>query len=139
MAQASLTDFLGPVAGSSRGDGLRARVRAGLPFRAFEALASALDLGPAQLAVLVGVAPRTLARRKTAKRLSPIESDRLYRVASVALLAVEVLGSLEKARTWLHQENRGLGRVTPLRELDTEIGARRVEEVLQRIAFGIHS
>ena len=139
MAQASLTDLLGPVGSSSREGGLRARVRAGLPFRAFEALGSALDLGPAQLAGLVGVAPRTLARRKAARRLSPIESDRLYRVASIALLAVEVLGSLDKARSWLHQENRALGRVAPLHELDTEIGARRVEEVLQRLAFGIHS
>jgi putative toxin-antitoxin system antitoxin component (TIGR02293 family) len=139
MAQASLTDLLGPVAGSSRADTLRARVRAGLPFRAFETLLSALDLGAPELGELVGVAPRTLARRKAARRLSPIESDRLYRVAQVALLAIEVLGSLERARTWLHQENRALGGVAPLHELDTEIGARRVEEVLQRLAFGIHS
>ena len=139
MAQASLTDLLGPVAGSTRSDGLRGRVRAGLPFRAFETLGTALHLGAAELGDLLGVAPRTLARRKAARRLSPIESDRLYRVASVALLAVDVLGSLEKARAWLHQDNRALGGATPLHELDTEIGAKRVEDVLQRIALGIYS
>jgi putative toxin-antitoxin system antitoxin component (TIGR02293 family) len=130
---------LGDLLGGGRSEGLAARVREGLPFRAFEALLAALGLTAPELAALVGVAPRTLARRKAARRLSPIESDRLYRVAHVAFQAVEVLGSLEKARAWLHRDNAALGGTPPLRELDTDIGARRVEEVLQRLAFGVYS
>lgn len=135
MAAPRIIDLLG----GGRPEGLPARVRGGLPYRAFESLLSALGMSAAELAELLGVAPRTLARRKAAKRLSPGESDRLYRVAHVAFLAVETLGSLEKARGWLRRDNPALGGVPPLRELDTDIGARRVEEVLERLGFGLYS
>ncbi len=53
--------------------------------------------------------------------------------------ASEVLGSLEKARQWLHRHNRALGGEPPISQLDTEIGERQVEEVLLRISYGIYS
>ncbi len=53
--------------------------------------------------------------------------------------AVEVLGSLEKARDWLKAPNRALGCEIPLDLLDTEIGTRQVEEVLLRINVAIFS
>ncbi|MBI3118208.1 MAG: DUF2384 domain-containing protein, partial [Candidatus Hydrogenedentes bacterium] len=74
-----------------------------------------------------------------ARRLSPVESDRLYRVAHVTAQVAETLGSLEKASTWLRHENRALGGKTPFSLLDTEIGARLIENVLQRINHGIYS
>ena len=104
---------------------LQTALRKGLPYATFEAVLKVLDLNSLVLAQLVGVASRTLARRKTAQLLSPIESDRLYRIARMTLHASEVLGSLEKARTWLRQENRALGGDSPVSQLDTEIGERR--------------
>ena len=114
-------------------------LRQGLPFGAFDALLKALEVRSKELAELLGVASRTLARRKSARSLSPIESDRLYRIAHVTFLASEVLGSLEKARQWLHRHNRALGGEPPITQLDTEIGERQVEEVLLRISYGIYS
>jgi putative toxin-antitoxin system antitoxin component (TIGR02293 family) len=119
--------------------GLQQALREGLPFGAFVALQNALELGVTDLADVLGIAARTLARRKSARYLSPIESDRLYRIAYVTLLASEVLGSLEKARLWLQRENRALAGEPPFRLLDTEIGERQVEEVLLRINHGIYS
>jgi putative toxin-antitoxin system antitoxin component (TIGR02293 family) len=118
---------------------LQAILRQGLPYAAFEAFLEVLDLKSGDLASLLGVASRTLARRKMSKHLSPIESDRLYRVAFITCLATMVLGSLEKARAWLHEENRALGDNSPVRLLDTEIGERQVEELLNRINYGILS
>ncbi len=118
---------------------LQEALRHGFPYATFEALLAALGLSSRALAQLVGVAPRTLARRKNDRALSPIESDRLYRVARIALQASEVLGSLEKARAWLHQGNPALGGESPVRQLDTEIGERRVEELLHRIDHGVYS
>lgn len=49
------------------------------------------------------------------------------------------LGSLEKARLWLKTPNRALRCERPLDLLDTEIGARQVEDVLLRLNDGIFS
>lgn len=114
-------------------------LRRGLPYAAFEAVLKALDLGSKDLADLLGVAARTLARRKKTHQLSPTESDRLYRVAYITLFATEVLGSLEKARVWLHKSNRALGGYSPISFLDTEIGERHVEDLLNRINYGVYS
>ncbi|HXV61006.1 MAG TPA: antitoxin Xre/MbcA/ParS toxin-binding domain-containing protein [Vicinamibacteria bacterium] len=120
------------------GDMQRA-LREGLPFAAFDALVDALEMSSLQLARLLGVATRTLARRKDQGQLSPIESDRLYRVAHVLLLAAEVLGSIDKARHWLTRPNRALGGETPLSYLDTEVGQQQVEDLLLRLSHGIYS
>lgn len=120
-------------------DDIQEALRKGFPFAAFEALLRVLEVRPQDLADLLGVASRTLARRKKSQQLSPIESDRLYRVASITLMASEVLGSTAKARTWLQRENRALGGYAPISLLDTEIGERQVEDLLNRINYGIYS
>ena len=114
-------------------------LRAGFPYASFEALVAALELSSRDLAQIVGLAVRTLARRKTSQMLSPIESDRLYRVARATLQASTVLGSLAKGRAWLHNANQALGGESPVGLLDTEIGERQVEELLNRINYGILS
>jgi putative toxin-antitoxin system antitoxin component (TIGR02293 family) len=118
---------------------LRAAVRRGLPFSTLEALEKAVALPQKQLTAVLGIPDRTLARRKAAKHLTAAESDRLYRVARTVTHTVSVLGSLEKARAWITRPNRALGDESPLALLDTEIGAREVEDVLLRIEHGIHS
>ena len=37
---------------------------------------------------------------------------------------------------WLKRSNRALGGVAPIAAMDTEIGARQVENILGRIAYG---
>jgi putative toxin-antitoxin system antitoxin component (TIGR02293 family) len=114
-------------------------IRNGLPFSTLEKLAKALELSDVQVSAVLGIAPRTLARRKRQRHLSPVESDRVYRVARIAQLAFEMFGEIGKTRRWLNGPNRALGGATPLTMLDTEIGARRVEEVLLHINYGIYA
>ncbi len=118
---------------------LRGAVRAGLPANTFDAVATETGVPVARLTLLLGIPPRTLARRKAAGLLAPEESDRLYRLARSYAQMVEVLGTAEKARHWLITPNRALGGEPPLDLLDTEIGARQVEEVLLRMEHGIFS
>ena len=118
---------------------LRDAVRQGLPFSAFEELARQLEISPQRCSVILAIPPRTVARRKEARQLNPQESDRLYRLARAAAQAVAVLGSLDKARLWLKTPNRALGCELPLDLLDTEIGARQVDDVLLRLNYGIFS
>ena len=118
---------------------LQARVRSGLPYAALETVAAGFAISREDLGVLLHVPPRTLARRKREKRLHADESDRLLRVGRIAALAEDVLGDRAKAVRWLHASNRALGDVAPLRCLDSDLGARQVEDVLLRIAHGTHS
>ena len=118
---------------------LQAQLRIGLPYSALEAVASGFEIGTADLVAVLHVPPRTLARRKREKRLRAAESDRLFRLSRIATLAEEILGSRAKATRWLHQPNRALGSATPLHQLDTELGARQVEDILLRIAHGVYS
>lgn len=64
-------------------------------------------------------------------------SGRVMRLARVGTIAEDVLGSREKARRWLQKPNPALAGAVPLEQLDTELGARRVEGVLGRIAHGV--
>jgi putative toxin-antitoxin system antitoxin component (TIGR02293 family) len=114
-------------------------IRDGLPYRSLEALAAALDLNQREVTAVVGMAARTASRRKRERHLSPLESDRIYRIARITRLAAETLGDLEKARTWLSRPNRAVGGQVPLKMLDTEIGTRHVEEILIHINYGIYA
>jgi putative toxin-antitoxin system antitoxin component (TIGR02293 family) len=116
---------------------LRALVRAGLPYAALSAVVSGFGLGAGDAVTILRIPERTLARRRKEKRLSADESDRLVRLARIAALAEEVLGSRDKAARWLVAENRALGGRAPLSELDTDLGAEEIETVLQRLAHGI--
>jgi putative toxin-antitoxin system antitoxin component (TIGR02293 family) len=118
---------------------LQHAIREGLPYAALESLGALLGLAHRDLLAVLGTAPRTLARRKRQRRLSPLESDRLYRLAHITQLAAQTLGNIDRARSWLGRVNRALGGQTPLSVLDTEIGARQVEEVLTRINHGMYA
>jgi putative toxin-antitoxin system antitoxin component (TIGR02293 family) len=118
---------------------VRDAVRNGLPYSSLEALQTALDLSLKELGVILGIPERTIARRRDEQHLTAAESDRLYRVARTLAHAASVLGTIEKARLWLKRPNRALGDETPLTLLDTDLGARQVEETLLRIVYGIHS
>jgi putative toxin-antitoxin system antitoxin component (TIGR02293 family) len=85
------------------------------------------------LAIPKSTLMRMLERRR---RMASGDSDRVYRLASILALAEQAIGDRKKAQRWLRQTNQVLGSQTPLHALETEIGARRVEQILGRIAYG---
>jgi len=112
---------------------LREAVRKGVPVGVFASLSKHLEMTPQQVADVAGLAA---GDRGT---LDPQESDRVYRLARTLAQANRSLGSLARARAWLKAPNRALAGEIPLGLLDTEIGARQVEEVLLRLDHGIFS
>jgi len=121
-------------------DDLARLVRRGLPARSVTALAEALHLGNNVLSQKLGIPQRTLTRRLSRPSLlTPAESDRTVRMARVCANAVEMIGDQEKAIEWLRTPNRALGGERPLDQLDTDTGARMVEDILGRIAYGVYS
>lgn len=118
---------------------LRLAVLNGFPFSVFEAVQKEIELTQTQLSVILGISPRTIARRKENNHLNPVESDILYRVARVFAYTVTVFGDIEKARVWLKRPNRVLDGEIPLNLLGTDNGSQQVEDVLHRINYGIYS
>lgn len=80
---------------------------------------------------------RTLQHRiSKGERMTPAESERALRIARVIAQADEVFGTHDKALRWLHTPMRRLEQQTPLDVLDTDVGARLVEEALAQIDEG---
>jgi putative toxin-antitoxin system antitoxin component (TIGR02293 family) len=114
---------------------LREAIREGFPHAVLQELMRASGLTLKELAGALDLSPRSLQRRRRG-RLARFESDRLYRMARLLALARESLGDGARASRWLKRTNRALGGVAPLAAIDTELGARQVENLLGRIAYG---
>ena len=115
-------------------------IRKGLPAGSITALAQKLQIGNSVLSRKLGIPQRTLTRRLSeASLLTPAESDRTVRMARVFANAVEMIGDEGRAILWLTTPNRALGGERPLDQLDTDVGARLVEDILGRIAYGVYS
>jgi len=114
---------------------VRDALRQGVPREAFERVRGDLGVSTEELAEILGIPTRTLARRT--ERFKPDESERILRVGSVVQKALDVMEEKESARRWMTQPKRALGGLTPLRCCDTEVGAREVEALLGRIEHGV--
>jgi putative toxin-antitoxin system antitoxin component (TIGR02293 family) len=108
-------------------------IRDGLPSDAFDRLQAFLGCAASALASALGIASRTLARRRRTGRLSPDESDRLLRAARLAELALAVFE--DAAAEWLTTPKRLLDGETPLERADTAPGAREIEDMLFAVEF----
>jgi putative toxin-antitoxin system antitoxin component (TIGR02293 family) len=142
------TEYIVEVLGGStifKGEGVptsadvRKRIKRGLPYRSLESVRERLRLSLPEAASVLHMPARTLARRKQSHRLDVHESDRLYRLARIAAQAFAVFGTEDKGASWLRRPNRALGGEPPIHLLDTDVGARLVEDTLGRIEHGIVS
>ena len=116
-------------------------VKKGLPRSALEHVKEILKLSDREVSSALGVSEKTAWRLRHApeKRLTAATSDRLYRLARIFALAEEVLEDREQAREWLRSPQVGLNNRVPFELLETEAGAREVEDLLLRIEHGVLS
>jgi putative toxin-antitoxin system antitoxin component (TIGR02293 family) len=129
---------LGLAAGTLRD--LINQIRAGLGFGALEALAAGIGVPLSELAPLVGIPARTLARRRIAGRLSAGESERVVRLANLFEKTLRLFeGNVAEAQQWLRLPKKALGGESPLDFSTTELGAREVENLVGRIEHGVFS
>ena len=117
---------------------LHSRLEEGLSYEAMERLRRVLDLPLSKVSEVLQIPPRTLARRKEAKRLQPDESDRLVRLSRLVGLALKLFeGDLSGTRSWLSAPHAALAGETPLEYATTGVGAREVENLIGRLEHGI--
>jgi putative toxin-antitoxin system antitoxin component (TIGR02293 family) len=112
-------------------------IRVGLPAIAFDGVAHALSLTTDQLASKLGISARTIRhQREKAIRLSPENTEKLVRIARVQRLARKIFTTDEAVSQWLASPAPAIEGLAPIDLLDTDVGAREVEAVLNGIAYG---
>ena len=116
------------------------RVRSGLPFTTLDTLVDRSGLSRQDVLGVLQIPARTLSRRRTEGRFNADESDRLLRVARVWARVLDLFdGDVDGARTWLHAPQSIFDDATPLDFARTEIGARAVEALIDRMEHGVAS
>jgi putative toxin-antitoxin system antitoxin component (TIGR02293 family) len=133
----SIAEILGLGASVRTVGELESAVAAGLPKRALERLSARLyeDRRLAS-AYKFEVVPKATWKRRS-KRLSVVESEKTERLARVLAAAEHVWDDREQAREWMSKPHRELNAQTPLEAARTELGARRVEDLLDKLFFGL--
>lgn len=112
----------------------------GLSFKALERLTELSGITLTAIARAIGIPERTLARRKSAGRLAPDESERLLRISSIFEKTVDLFeGDITGAVNWLTTPKRAFGGRLPLDYSRTELGAREVENLIGRLEHGVFS
>lgn len=114
---------------------LASAVRMRLPLAALDGLARA-GLSPREIERFV--IPERTRRHRAARheKLTVEESDRAVRLARIQTLAEDTFEDRAKAARWLRRDLAALGGETPLAVAGTDAGARLIEIMLARIAWG---
>jgi putative toxin-antitoxin system antitoxin component (TIGR02293 family) len=115
---------------------LAERVSEGLPKTALRNVVRHVFDSPAEANELMyRIVPEATYKRRT--RLTPAESERTERLARVIAAAEVVWDDRAAAKDWLLTPHPELNGKKPLDAAMSELGARQVEELLDRIYYGI--
>jgi putative toxin-antitoxin system antitoxin component (TIGR02293 family) len=112
-------------------------VSAGLPFRSLRRVSAHYPAAERARVEQIVVPRTTMLRREQAGVLSREESERLERVARLTTLAERVLESREDAQRFLTTPHPLLDGQAPIDMAATDLGARRVEDVLWRLEYSL--
>jgi putative toxin-antitoxin system antitoxin component (TIGR02293 family) len=97
-----------------------------------------IDRGVLRAKQVYRVIPERTFSRRLAKGepLKPAEADAIGRLMRVTEMAKKIFGDAEFARQWLELPNPALKDRIPIELAETDAGAREVEAILSRIAYG---
>jgi putative toxin-antitoxin system antitoxin component (TIGR02293 family) len=115
---------------------LELRVADGLPKEALRASIERVCPGSEGRRLLHRIVPEATLKRRQ-ERLSAEESGRAERLARVYATALHVWSTDEDARAFLQAPHPMLEGRAPLEVSLSELGARRVEELLWQLYFGL--
>ena len=114
-------------------------IKKGLPLSYFSKLCREINLPEKRLANVVKIPVSTLATRKKRGQFTFPESERLARIRRIYNRAVEVFQDNDLAKQWLKEPLFHLNNIAPIDFIDTELGAKEVEDLLGRIEYGVFS
>ena len=112
----------------------------GVPVSDASKLSKHFNLAVEEVAFHVSGSKAKFKKRVADGQFSPVESDRLVRLARL-MAAAEALhdGDADAAREWMESPKQALGGVSPMSYARTEVGAREVEHLIGRLEHGVFS
>ena len=111
-------------------------VDTGLPYQTIEKLIA--HIFPADKSKYYEIIPASnWTRRKKTGYLTTEESQKTERIARIFAYAIEVWGTEAKARSFMQKPHPMLENRSPFAASLSELGAKQVEDILNRIRFGI--
>ena len=112
-------------------------VKRGLPITHLHDFLEKTGLPPDAVFVVLKLKKEEVENRE---KLTPEESERLWRLASVFGTALALFeGDSKRAIEWLSARQKALGNSSPLEHVKTEPGAAEVQELIGRIEHGVFS
>ena len=131
--------YLGWLASHDVSDKIRLvdLIRSGIPYETVERSFDTLDLPLNTLWKTNALPRRTLQHAHKNERFASKPSEQVSRFLRVVLKTHNAFGDPKRAMAWLGRPTRALEGKAPFELLDTEEGARLVEELLGRIEHGL--
>jgi putative toxin-antitoxin system antitoxin component (TIGR02293 family) len=113
-------------------------VESGLPRNALRHVAELIAGGDKAKASALerGIVPKTTLERRE-KKLSPQESERTERIARLFVHARRALGTEAEAREFMTAPHPELDGRNPIEAARTDLGARRTEQILNALEYGL--
>ncbi len=114
-------------------------LHAGLPRRAlFRAIPAGIPVP--RLCPVFGISVRTFMRLKAEpdKLLDAEQSGRVWQFMELLAKAEDVFGSRERAVDWILEPAMALENRRPIELLTTRVGARLVDDVIERMRHGVY-
>lgn len=137
VAPESIAEILGLSTTVRTISQLESAVSAGLPKLSLERLSARLHNDhKIASAYKFKVVPQATWKRRN-DRLSVDESERTERLARVLAQAEFVWDDRNQARDWMTKPHPELQNLAPLDVARTELGARRVEDLLNKLFYGL--
>ncbi len=113
-------------------------IKLGVPFNLFELIKSITPLPEASWANLLDLSSKSLQRYKLENRhFGPLQSEKIFEIAEVNNLGLEVFGTTEKFGLWLETPNFALANEKPSSLLVNSYGKSLLMAELNRINYGI--
>ncbi len=113
-----------------------ALVEAGIPSKEVEPIIEFLDLKVPEVAQAAGVSPSTVSRWGADSSIGAAGSNQFFRIDEIIRKGVNLFGSLDMFKTWLHSPNMALGNKIPAKLLISQIGIDIVEEAVDALHYG---
>jgi putative toxin-antitoxin system antitoxin component (TIGR02293 family) len=121
-----------------KGKKVERRIREGLPYSALDKLLKETCLTRLEVAKALDIPVRTLVTHKGDGKLSPEESDKIYRLARLFGLAVDMTSqNKEEAKNWFFRSRPQLGGTKPIDLVSTDAGAKKVENLIMGTLGGV--
>jgi len=111
----------------------------GIPKSSIENLADVLNVPMKEMAVLLNLSYKTLARKKKTDVFGNLVSSLSVEIANTVAKGLSVFEDAEMLNKWLHKENKALRGQKPFDILNTPTGIKLVSQILGRIEEGVYS